>query len=170
MSNTENNKDWMKNLLRGEKSRLTGSVANVLHALRYAPDWQGVLKFNEFTLKAEIHQRPPFSDQYQWNGKPEDWVDTHDTQCMEWLNRWGIPAHADAVGRAVWVVANETPYHPVREYLDGLKWDGVKRLDNWLITYAGADTTAEDGDGDEDYAQKKLEYVQAVGSRWLMCL
>ena len=32
-------------------------------------------------------------------------------------------------------------FHPVREYLDALCWDGVKRIDNWLLTYAGADDT-----------------------------
>jgi hypothetical protein len=29
-------------------------------------------------------------------------------------------------------------FHPVRRYLDGLKWDGDNRLDRWLIDYAGA--------------------------------
>ena len=32
--------------------------------------------------------------------------------------------------------------HPVCAYLDRLKWDGVPRLDEWLVTYAGADDTA----------------------------
>ena len=32
-------------------------------------------------------------------------------------------------------------FHPVRRYLDGLKWDGDNRLDKWLIDYAGAKDT-----------------------------
>lgn len=40
-------------------------------------------------------------------------------------------------------------FHPIRDYLSALEWDGVERLDEWLITYAGA----EDSD-----------YVRAVGS------
>lgn len=31
--------------------------------------------------------------------------------------------------------------HPVREYIDGLKWDGVPRLDTWLMDFAGAEDT-----------------------------
>jgi predicted P-loop ATPase len=39
-------------------------------------------------------------------------------------------------------------FHPVRRYLDALKWDGKKRIDSWLIDYAGA---------------KDTPYVRAIG-------
>jgi predicted P-loop ATPase len=29
-------------------------------------------------------------------------------------------------------------FHPVRTYLDSLKWDGIKRIDTWLTRYAAA--------------------------------
>jgi predicted P-loop ATPase len=32
-------------------------------------------------------------------------------------------------------------FHPVRRYLDALKWDGDNRLDRWLVDYAGAKDT-----------------------------
>jgi hypothetical protein len=39
-------------------------------------------------------------------------------------------------------------FNPVTDYLDGLRWDGIRRLDSWLSTYLGAVTN---------------EYIQAVG-------
>jgi len=39
------------------------------------------------------------------------------------------------------VVSSERVYHPVKEYLDGLSWDGVERLDTLLIDYLGAEDT-----------------------------
>jgi hypothetical protein len=30
-------------------------------------------------------------------------------------------------------------FHPVRDYLNGLTWDGIERLDKWLITHGGAE-------------------------------
>ena len=50
-------------------------------------------------------------------------------------------------------VARRNKFHPVRGYLDGLQWDGVPRIDRWLITYAGA---------------KKDGYVRAVGALTLI--
>ena len=35
----------------------------------------------------------------------------------------------------------EHSFDPIREYLDGLKWDGVPRLDGWLTRYCGAADT-----------------------------
>ena len=33
-------------------------------------------------------------------------------------------------------------FHPVRDYLDGLEWDGILRIDTWLIKYGGAEDSA----------------------------
>ena len=38
-------------------------------------------------------------------------------------------------------LARHNPFHPVLEYLDGLKWDGVPRLDTWLVRYCKAEDT-----------------------------
>jgi predicted P-loop ATPase len=40
-------------------------------------------------------------------------------------------------------------FHPVLDYLNSLKWDGVERIDKWLITYGDAEDT---------------EYTRAVGA------
>jgi hypothetical protein len=38
-------------------------------------------------------------------------------------------------------LARENAFHPVREYLEALRWDGVSRIDTWLVTYGGAEDT-----------------------------
>ena len=54
---------------------------------------------------------------------------------------------------AVTVVGYSQSFHPVREYLSGLTWDGISRLDTWLHRYAGADDSA---------------YVRAVSRKMLV--
>jgi len=54
----------------------------------------------------------------------------------------------DSFNRYLHVLALRSPVHPVCRYLDGLVWDGVPRIDRWLVAYAGAEDTP---------------YVRAVG-------
>jgi predicted P-loop ATPase len=37
--------------------------------------------------------------------------------------------------------ARRRPFHPVLDYINALQWDGVERIDRWLMTYAGAADT-----------------------------
>lgn len=39
-------------------------------------------------------------------------------------------------------IAHRNGFHPVKNYLDGLHWDGSPRIDNWLHNYGGAEDTA----------------------------
>ena len=36
----------------------------------------------------------------------------------------------------------ENSFDPVKDYLDGLRWDGVERIDKWLTTHLGAEDNA----------------------------
>jgi hypothetical protein len=63
--------------------------------------------------------------------------------------RFGFDPSTQTVHTAVMTLANHHRFHPVRDYLDGLNWDGVSRIDSWLIDYGGADDS---------------EYVRAVGA------
>jgi hypothetical protein len=47
-------------------------------------------------------------------------------------------------------------FHPVRDYLDALQWDGKPRVDRWLTTYAGAE------DSDYTRAVGALQLIAAV--------
>lgn len=50
-------------------------------------------------------------------------------------------------------LAHASPFHPVRDYLDRLVWDGEARIDTWLIRSAGAADTP---------------YVRAVSALFLL--
>jgi hypothetical protein len=52
-------------------------------------------------------------------------------------------------------MAHANRFHPVRDYLDGLKWDGRGRLGIWLPYYLGSE---------------KSEYVETVGRAFFIAL
>ena len=47
----------------------------------------------------------------------------------------------ETVHQAVDLRAHERPFHPLRDYLNGLRWDGTPRLARWLTIYLGAEDT-----------------------------
>ena len=66
---------------------------------------------------------------------PFTWADEHDVLTAAWLQHQGISVNKEIAGQAVHAVAREHSFHPIRAYLDSLKWDGVKRIDDWLTLY-----------------------------------
>jgi putative DNA primase/helicase len=66
-------------------------------------------------------------------------ADHDDINIKVWLSKlWGIEASAQSISEIVMKIGLENSFHPVRRYLDSLKWDGKERLDSWLREYMGA--------------------------------
>jgi predicted P-loop ATPase len=145
---------WKKDLLRSKplmnaaEGRILPVLANAIAAFRHAPEWGGVLAFNEFACGTVVLRPAP------WGIVPEgEWTDHEDRLAAEWLQRQGVLVSVEVAGQAVQTAARDHPFHPVKAYLQGLHWDGVERVDRWLSTYLGAEDT---------------EYSRAIGSRWLI--
>ena len=141
--------DWTDALILDKEGKIVGNLANVILILREAPEWKGVLGYDEFNARVVIKGRPPFEDE------PSDtlWTDHHESQVRVWFLRKGISPSAGDVGRAVQAAARHKPFHPVRGYFDSLVWDGVPRLESWLPTY---------------FHVEDSEYVRAIGPRYLI--
>ena len=114
-------------------------LANALVALREAPEWAGVLAYDEFALVAMAMLPPPWLQRLNDEWTPRPWTDTDDVLATEWLQRNDICVQ-DA-GRAAETVAREAAFHPIRDYLGGLRWDGTKRVEQFAETYLGATAT-----------------------------
>jgi predicted P-loop ATPase len=83
---------------------------------------------------------------------PRPLEDDDYTAAQAWFNNNGFPkATMDIVRAAVRKVCRHQAFDPLRDYLDGLQWDGAPRLASWLTTYCGAEPSA---------------YVSEVGRRW----
>lgn len=69
---------------------------------------------------------------------PRQWTDLDTIHCQTAAQAMLIRPSKDTTFDAVAMIANHNRFHPVRDYLNGLAWDGIPRLDGWLNIYLKA--------------------------------
>ncbi|SDJ60652.1 VapE domain-containing protein [Pseudomonas indica] len=139
---------WYDLLLRTSNGALCAHMINVSLILGNDERWKGVLGYNTFSSKTMALRTPPFG------GQPGEWTDLHDMLTVEWLaQQYGLLVKSASVLEAVSVVASKNSFHPVRDYLEGLTWDGTARLESWLYLVCGVPLTS---------------YSMKVAKRWMI--
>lgn len=140
-------------LLRNGEGKPRPLLENVLTILRNSQDWRGVLGFNAFSQRVEALKQPPGfpTDSRTF---PRAWDTADDVNTTAKMQRSGVLiASTSTVAQAVECVARENSFHPVRQFLESLQWDGTERLAHWLYACAGAEDS---------------EYVRGIASRALI--
>lgn len=100
------------------------SLRNLMICLQNVAGLGKSIRFNEFTGRVE------------WRGEPLKDEDTIDIRLM--IEDAGFEPVTSDVLPAVLRHALDNAFDPVREYLDGLKWDNAPRINRWLQDYMGA--------------------------------
>jgi putative DNA primase/helicase len=142
---------WRSKLILTAYGKPRANVANAITAVRFAPEFHCVLAFDEFATRTITLKSIP------WNPEPHPWGDTEDILLAEWLQHQGINVSRELAGQAVEAVSRERAVHPVKDYLNRLRWDGIGRLDSWPQTYLGVKPSLE-----------IAAYVSAVGACWFI--
>ena len=132
---------WAIDLIR-KKGDISACLANAELILANAQPWLDVIGYNEFAERTAFRKPLPFDKSGAEFG---DWTDDLDTQTTIWLQRaFQVEFSTANVGKAVEARARRARFHPVREALAALpKWDGVRRLSDWLVKYLGVVPSCE---------------------------
>lgn len=120
--------EWRDLLELTDKQKLKSSVRNVELILRHDEQWQGVLGFCQLSYRIIKKRPPPMPD-----SEAGEWAEEDAAALRVWMSHQYdfTPSHAD-INDALIVVSRSHKFHPVRDYLETLVWDGVHRLDTWL--------------------------------------
>lgn len=137
---------WLRDCLCDDKGRPHSNLANTMIALRCAPELAGLTSYDQM-LAAAILDRPipKFGEPGELGEASANWkrrpiIDADVSALQEWIQYAGLPRIGkDTVHQAVDLAAQERAFHPVRDYLNGLKWDGEQRLSKWLSYYLGVE-------------------------------
>jgi len=145
--------DWRK-LLRTDSSGIINDEENIRLALVHDPALEGLFKFDEFAQQLIRQKAIPNTGD---DDVSAPWTDADTSALATYLQRCCMKRLGrDKVYAVVNMLARYNhSFHPVREYLLGLKWDGTKRLSNWLTYYLGAE-------------EQPAGYLEAVGRAFLI--
>lgn len=115
------------------------------------PTLHHLLGFNEFTNNIEFLRAAPW---HKPNRPALAWSDEEAVLCKYFMsNLWKFEPPTALVHEAALKASKDHCFHPVRDYLNGLKWDGHSRCNVWLHQIMGA-------------ADNK--YTRAVGLKFLV--
>lgn len=148
--------DWFDLVIRDEKSgRPRSTLANAISVLGAHPAWEGVLARDLFASETrKLLPAPTRPGDEPAEPGPGRWTDTDSARTAAWLSSVAdLDVGTVIVDQAVEAVAERAAFHPVREYLRDLQWDGEPRIGTWLSVHFGAEPT---------------RYAEAIGARWLI--
>lgn len=145
---TDDDEDFLSKLKRDKNGTPESDVFNCLVVLKQDPTLKGKIRLDEFAHRLVV------IDDLPWRGKDETpyWTDTDDACLRNYFATKYLIKGKGIIDDALQEVTQDNKFHPVREYLKGLTWDGECRLDTLFIDYIGAEDT---------------EYIRAVTRKWM---
>lgn len=144
---------WRTRLGRTQTGSFKGDTRNIYIILSNDDAWQGVLGWCEFSSRVVKRGELPFA---VGANEPinNEWRDDDTSRTDVWLaEKYGISAKDSIIDKAIDLAARDNAFHPVRDYLNSLEWDGNPRVDVWLSICLGAEQS---------------EYTRAVGAKFLL--
>ena len=137
---------WRDGWQRDDRGQPISNLANAMHALRNDSALAGMLAFD--LMQGAVILNHPVPSPAEPDALPDDdfrprtLCDNDLSRLQEYLQVRGLMRLSrDTTHQAAEARANEgaCAFHPVRQFLEDLTWDGVPRLGTWLHTYLGSD-------------------------------
>jgi putative DNA primase/helicase len=152
-------RSWRLQLRCNGRSMVTAEVGNAYLLLTNA-EWRGCLAYDEFSDRIFWAKQPPPMDGFVAPEAGADITDQDVVYVQHYISRLGVGAppinvtfRPSTLNDAMAAAAHKNKIHPLRDYLNGLRWDAVQRLPKWCTDYLGCPDTP---------------YASAVGTWWMV--
>ncbi|WP_316630263.1 virulence-associated E family protein [uncultured Ruminococcus sp.] len=133
-----------------QKGGVKNSIGNCVKVLKNDPKLRGAIAKNLLTERVDI-VKPLW-----WERTGSTITDTDMNYLLLYLEEnYGLTNENKAI-KAIDIVANENCYHPIRDYLDQLQWDGKERIRYALHRFLGSE------ESEYNYQALKLFMLGAI--------
>lgn len=147
---TEEDTEWMSSLDIDKRGLIKPTAANIMAIIENDPGLRGRVWQNLFNGFLHVDGGLP------WDTTAGVWRNTDDANLRVFMEtKYGVTGK-DKIRDALTAVATRHSRHPIREYLESLRWDGAPRLDGLIINYIGAE------DNELNRAMTRMHFTAAV--------
>ena len=116
-----------------ERGNPKPTISNVVRILKEDPFFIGAIRINELTERIDIVR------DLGWKREGDILNDTDMAYITLYIEEnYGI-SNSNVIEKAIQIIANENRYHPIRDLLNNLVWDGTNRLEDMLSHFFGVE-------------------------------
>lgn len=142
--------DWLTKLDTDNKGNVYSTISNTLIILQNDERLKNKIVFDTFNNAPYVRGKVP------WGKKNDLWTDNDDSRLRYYLEsvyRLRIPkaTYEDAVSICMY----DNAFHPIQDYMNKTKWDGVPRIETLFIDYLAAE---------DNYYTRAITKLSMVGA------
>lgn len=132
---TAENADWLEEMEVDRAGLYLATINNIVLVMENDPALKGCFRLNEFEHREEAARDLP----WRKIGKRDAYIGDSDISNLRHYMEtiYGVSS-AQKLDDALAIVMRRHKYHPIRDYLNKLEWDGIKRAETLWIDYLGA--------------------------------
>lgn len=128
------------------KGQVRNTISNIETVLSFDPLLKDSIRYNELTQRVDIVKPLGWNRNFSGTALTDNDLYNIYLYCER---TYGISS-LKMIEEAIHIVANRNAYHPIRDFLNSLRWDGRERVRYALRHFLGAD--------DSDYTYEVLKF------------
>jgi hypothetical protein len=126
-----NAENWREYLATSDRGAILANEHNAVLAMKYAPEFAGHIRLDEFAKRINILGGPLKDTNLEH-------VSVEAAMILQ-SNKYGIPCGRETCWAALGYVGSKNGFHPLRDWLQSLQWDGVERVKELLRAFTAKD-------------------------------
>lgn len=127
--------DWLGQLDMDAKGVNKNTIENVVIILENDPRVKGMIAKDIFRNQYALRGMVPWI----LPGRTNQWTDTDDQHLLRFFEKNYDISSKEKILCGLEIVASLNGYHPVKEYLESVTWDGVPRIEQLFHYFLGAE-------------------------------
>lgn len=127
---------WTEQIQRSDSGKAYSNYNNIELILRNDSYFKGLFGFDDFLRRAVLLKDAPWRKVTKGDTALRDLDDAHVRSYLD--KRYGITGK-DKIFDGLQMDCARHRFHPIRDYLRRLTWDGAKRLDTMFVDYFGCE-------------------------------